>query len=301
MTSGRQGSTSTAETQTHPNGPTLPSEVLVDIIARVDPTTTDGRRTLVNLMMVSSFCWQEAARNLYHDVQLDNDRLNKLLAAGRETRERRSGRHYHPPKLGGRTGRALGFIKRLELHAPLTLDCLLLMSKEARLKKAALFENVQQLRVISQGSVFSRLSRDQPPNDVVLFNCPDVCLSGWDSPEYFRWLPLCGTKSVTEHKVQTYTTMMCLPPSWESFTIFEGLPSHFPAAEPEVCTYWADSVRSSPNRHPIDIFLVMESDVERAELLEQINWDPKEPFPTSELRLRFFKPREEAPPCPVCG
>ncbi|WOO80769.1 uncharacterized protein LOC62_03G004296 [Vanrija pseudolonga] len=298
----RRPRTSTAETQSHSGGLTLPSEVLTDIIASVDPTTAQGRKALVTLLTVSSFFWEKASQVLYRDIQLDNDKLFTLLAAGRETSEDKASPHRFQQKLSERSARALGFIKRLEFLAPLSLDCLRIMFDEAGAKGATLFENVQQLRIISDtNTAVKQLAKDDPPDDIVLFNRPDVCLSGEDIPEYFRWLPLRGTRFLAHHGAFTADAMWWVPPSWESFKIFDACPAQFPAADPSVCIFWADEVRFNPNRTPIDVFLVMENDDEKAKIQRGIDINPDKPFPREELRLHFMTPREEAPPCPVCG
>lgn len=155
--------------------PTLPFEIIEQVIAHLDPFDDGGRHALITCMRASRACWPVAGKVLYHHVVVSRKRMVALLAGYR----RRRG-------ISPRAITIFGFIHRLTFIGDLGRAVVSLFDMARRVRArdgAALFPNIRQLSVRdAQWSVVSRWSdRDDipwylPPHGhaAVLFDRLDV-------------------------------------------------------------------------------------------------------------------------------
>lgn len=267
--------------------PPLPVEVLSHIVASLNPGTRTGRAALVALLRVSS-TWETAARTLYAEVRLNEDKLISILSYGGV--KKRRGKWEGDPVQGNlseRTTLALGFIERLHLVPPLSRETLLLLLDEAaRHKPRPLFPSVRYLHLVGSG-VFSRLPR--LPQDIALFDRPHVCVDG---PSDTDWL-VQHTRSFTNHASATRSVVGGLPTSWESATIYDPHPWYFPGgpAYSDTGQYyeWTKFLRSKGPVAPLEIYLRL-ADGTRLPIPEDVP-----------IVLHVVKPKDTIPVCRVCG
>lgn len=277
---------------------TLPVELQYEIISQLDPVA--DRSTLVTLLSVSSTFWEEAARLLYRKVTLDHDRLHRLLGVGHASET------HQPTSLSARTRRALGFIHSLHIVTPLPHPDLYFLWDTA-LPNTPLFPGVRTLSLRDRPDYTwynNPVPRKRPEADVLLFDSPDACVTGYQSHHQLFYLPVKRLRSLTCHHVYADNVLRDLvmeqhPAQWESLRIFDDFSGRFnDTAAPDIAAWERDIARR--RQPPVQVcFQSLDAGFKaRNAMFMTYGWRES---PASFIKLVFYRSSDECKPCGVCG
>lgn len=291
----------------------LPAELLSEVVDYLDSEA--DRATLIALLRVSSAFWEAAARVLYRSLYLDWYDLERLLTHGRDiggpisnrtrTKVRRSAGRDLEGGLSQRTRRALRFVCTLHILAPLYGTSYHLMwDAAAEVPNVPLFPNVSRLRLSDPSEL---LDRYRPhirslTKGAVLFDAPQVCLTGFVSRWMLQFLPSIRLPAVCLHATSCnsaafLTKQSNLPTDCDSFRLFEQYNCRRFQYH---SNYFAPVVDETGCHFPrIQVcYADPELEKEMLECLDQFGehrpWEPN-------IQIKCYENAEDCPPCAVCG
>ena len=274
----------------------LPNELLYSIAPHLDPIT--DRSSLLSLLCVSEAAWDAAVRVLYCHLLLDTDKVAKLLQRGRHISER--------------TRRALTFTKSLEIVTPLRHSELYLLweaAEAAQVPETPLFPRAETVRLVDRVDMTDSWDNPIPPlrprEDVRVFNCPDICLNGYQAHLQSLLFPRCSFRAATYHGWKGgFGLRDGLPRQWTSLRIFDV--HWFLDNAPGSLRGWERRLNDEEDRRHVPAIQVYVTDSEHIYLefferaKHQEGW---EPTPASRFQIEWYPPekRRDCPPCTICG
>jgi len=291
--------------ETFSSTPTLPYEILAQIVGALDPV--GDRHRLLDLLTISSTFWELAARQLYSCLSVDSEQIGQLVAAGKN--------------LSSRSRQSLTFVRRLRISPHLS-EAAVESLWAAAVPGEVLFPNARQL-IYEDHCVYNsyewekRHLRPQRPSDIVLFDDVDMCFTGHSCYPNLFLLPIRTVRTMTIHASSSVSIFQWgFPFAWQvSFRVFDN---HF-----ELNDFEEQHVRGRWKRHAVKHLQWTEGDprpkieiswlsdkpippiLEEMEKMEDSysNWRPSttgfkfEVYPRNEP----LQPHGKCRPCELCG
>ncbi|WOO78161.1 uncharacterized protein LOC62_01G001711 [Vanrija pseudolonga] len=301
--------------------PTLPNELIVLIIAKLDPDIPADQAALASVLRVSSEFWELGAPLLYSSLYFHGDELYRLLDCPPESNEAQQ-------PLSDRKRRSLAFVRHLRIGGGIESQTLE-RCVDVSLPNTPLFPNVEKLKLGGRSDhdtwCYEKNPPYQPPEDFVLFHTPDVCVWNWGARNQLDWLPMKGMRSFALHghesarffcdiqwvendnSVTSIVKDKWVPPDWTSFRIYDDSGMGFIAHTVDAFTLQEQRLNARrPGLPPVEYFEYYDKEVCPGHRMAQSMAAHAEiearTTPTSVIKLSVYvaDSKRLPPSCDVC-
>lgn len=230
----------------------LPTELVACIVSMLDPTNSTDRTALARVARSSQALYDLAMPVLYRELVLDDDGILDLLACGhllsrldtaykaftapattRLGKDQALALRTNLPAPSERWRRSLRLVRTMTVYSPISAKALYLLW-DVCIRGEPLFPGVTKLRSWDRPSIdeeensFLRfnLGDAYSDEDIMLFECPDLCVKGRDGAFALCKLPSRDDayRHVTSHGIE-FRRFYQPPSRWTTLRQFEHNPT----------------------------------------------------------------------------